>query len=267
MLSNDPYNFKFKESKLHYYYDRTPFLFMKKVPNTTIYDSLEDKWYSGEAPFIELLKLESEFKNPWVEKILTEKKSSHILDLGCGGGFLSNYLGQKHFNVTGIDISSSSLEIAKKYDTSQKVNYILGDIHSLPFEDQSFDAICAMDILEHIEDYPTLLKECSRILRPGGIFLFHTFSKNLLSWLIVIKGMEIFYPTAPKDLHLYEYFISPKDLISQMNQNHLKLDFIKGTGPIIWKSLFQSFIKRRSFFIFEFKPVTWCGYLGYSTRK
>ena len=100
-----------------------------------------------------------------------------ILDVGCGGGFLSNPLSELGHDVTGLDISQESLEVAKKYDTSKRVKYIIADARKIPFPDNSFDVIISMDFLEHVTEVQEVVNEISRLLKPGGLFFFHTFNR------------------------------------------------------------------------------------------
>jgi SAM-dependent methyltransferase len=90
------------------------------------------------------------------------------LDLGCGAGFLANYLGEQGHLVTGIDTTPQGLAVARHYDRSGRVSYSTGDACSLPFDPGCFDAVCAMDLIEHVEDPERLVAEASRALAPSS---------------------------------------------------------------------------------------------------
>ncbi len=235
--------------------------------NNAFYDELGEAWYDDDTHPIALLRAENAARNPWItERIKTLLGPSRdILDIGCGAGFLTNALQQEGHRVTGIDLSAQSLDVAKKRDSSGSVEYLQLDAFAMPFHDQSFDVICAMDFLEHIEMPGQIVRKVSRLLRPGGLFFFHTFNRNFLSWLIVIKGVEWCVPNTPKNLHVYSYFIKPSELTHWCEESGLSIKEISGFSPRIfsipfWKSLAQRKVDRRLAFQLHSNLNT--GYLG-----
>src|SRR6201999_1216443 len=114
------------------------------------------------------------------------------------------------YRVTGLDASPESLVVAARHDETGSVRYERGDALALPYADASFDAVCAMDFLEHVEEPARVVAECSRVLRPGGLFFFHTFNRSFLAWLVVIKGVEWFVRNTPRDMHVLRLFIPPR---------------------------------------------------------
>lgn len=248
----------------------------KNIPRTEInndyYHHLGEDWVIANDDPIALLRAESKLKNPWVIKTIEEKLgfgAKKVLDIGCGGGFLSNALGKSGHEVYGIDMSEESLKVAKKHDTTNTVKYQYANAYSLPFPDQSFDVVCAMDFLEHVEDPQKVIAEASRVLKPGGIFFFHTFSKNIISYFFVIKMVEWILPKTPKNLHILRLFISPKEL-KKMNLNSgLKTQVSMGIKPnfatrAFWSSLFSRKIHKD--FSFSFTRSTLLSYIGYSQK-
>ncbi len=214
--------------------------------NNEIYEEYGERWYHDQNDPVALLRAEGEFKNAWILSNIDEKKPQNILDLGCGGGFLSNALAKKGHVVTGVDISESSLQIAKKYDETKSVTYIKSDVHHLPFDNQTFDIVCAMDLLEHIEKPENLIAEINRILRPGGIIYFHTFNRNTISHLVIIKLVEWLVPNTPKNLHVIDYFIKPQELKCWLQAHQMDVKFIKGIKPVVInRALWMSIFKRK----------------------
>jgi 2-polyprenyl-6-hydroxyphenyl methylase/3-demethylubiquinone-9 3-methyltransferase len=216
--------------------------------NNAFYEDLGDAWYEDQTHPIALLRAENATRNPW---ILTQIKkrlrtSQDILDIGCGAGFLTNTLAVHGYQVTGIDLSARSLEVAKKRDSTKKVRYLQLDAFALPFPDQSFDVICAMDFLEHVEMPGQIIRDVARLLRPNGLFFFHTFNRNLLSYFVVIKGVEWCVPNTPANMHVYSYFIKPSELKNWCEQSGLKLQEMHGLSPRIASSAFwKSLLKRK----------------------
>ena len=114
--------------------------------------------------------------------------------------------------MTGIDIAADALAVAHAHDASGRVRYVEGDALALPFDDGSFDAVCAMDLLEHLESPERAIAEASRVLAPGGLFFFHTFNRNLLSWLVIIEGVERFVRNTPEHMHVLRLFLKPEQV-------------------------------------------------------
>lgn len=155
---------------------------MNMPVNNAIYSTLGSRWYAAEDDPVALLRAEARLRNPWVAKQIEAafgEKPCKVLDIGCGGGFLSNALSALGRTVTGLDEAADSLAIAAAYDTSGKVKYDRGDALSLFYPAASFDVVCAMDFLEHVEEPARAIKEATRVLAPGGLFFFHTFNLEL----------------------------------------------------------------------------------------
>ncbi len=235
--------------------------------NNTFYEGLGESWYDDDIHPIALLRAENAARNPWIlEKIRTLlSPACDILDIGCGAGFLTNALGCSGHRVTGIDVSAKSLDVAQKRDPTKSVRYMQLDAFALPFPPQSFDVVCAMDFLEHVEMPGQIVREAARLLRPKGLFFFHTFNRNLLSYLIVIKGVEWCVPNTPTNMHVYSYFIKPSELKNWCEESGLHLREMRGLCPRIastafWKSLLTRKVDKRLQFKFTSSLKT--GYLG-----
>lgn len=198
--------------------------------DNSIYDTYGDKWYTADDDPVALLRAENKVKGPWILNRL--KGKSTILDVGCGAGFLSNELAQAGHYVTGVDLSESSLAVARQYDTTKSVNYLVADAFVLPFKDASFDAVCAMDFLEHVEYPDQVIKEFSRVLKPDGKFFFHTFNRNFFAWLIIIKLVEWLLPKTAKNMHVLRLFIKPRELQAFCKAAKLETTEVVGIKPV-----------------------------------
>ncbi|MBI2603069.1 MAG: 3-demethylubiquinone-9 3-O-methyltransferase [Deltaproteobacteria bacterium] len=182
--------------------------------NNSVYNTLGDRWYQAYDDPIALLRAESRLLGPWILKTMREKEllSPHVIDLGCGGGFISNFLARNDCQVTGVDLSLESLEVARKYDETSKVRYLQRDVCKTGFPDKSFDVAVSCDVLEHVENPRLVVEEARRLLKPGGLFFFHTFNRTLLSKLVTIKLVEVLVKNTPRYLHVHSMFIQPKEL-------------------------------------------------------
>ncbi len=237
--------------------------------NNEIYHHLGDAWYEAKDDPIALLRAESKFRNPWIYEILKlygiEDK---ILDMGCGGGFLSNFLASKNLQVSAVDLSKDALQVARKQDFSQTVQYEIQDVSDLSYNSNSFSAVCAMDLLEHVEDPQEVIGEASRVLEKEGLFFFYTFNRNILAELLVIKSLEWFLPKTPKNLHVVDYFIKPKEMQEMCKKAGLQVLEMKGVKPKIFQKAILNLIQGRvsEKFQFEFTSSLQVAYMGYAIK-
>lgn len=239
--------------------------------NNAFYDDLDDMWMESTDHPIALLRAENALRNPWIEKILQEKFSDpcKVLDIGCGGGYLTNHLAKKGYQVCGVDLSEKSLAIARLNDQTGSVEYIRSSAYELPYNDGEFDAVCAMDLLEHVEKPAQVVAEASRILKKGGLFFFHTFNRNVLSYFMIIKGVEWCFANAPKNMHVYPLFIKPEELSNICENHHMRIEEIKGCRPDFGKTSFWKMVLTRKVeadFQFVFTKSLKTGYSGYASR-
>ncbi len=240
--------------------------------NNEWYADLGERWYAAEDTPIALLRAESRHRNPWIgDEIVRQLGPSpcRVLDLGCGAGFLSNHLATLGHRVTGIDTTPENLPIARAHDVTKTVTYEFGDACDLRFPDASFDVVCAMDLLEHVLEPEKLLAEASRVLRPGGVFFFHTFNRTKRAHLIVIKGVEWFVRNTPKDLHVIELFRTPAEISSMCSRAGLEVSLLRGSRPRfrwpLWRMLLTGNVGDD--FEFTFTSSLAIGYTGYAVTS
>jgi 2-polyprenyl-6-hydroxyphenyl methylase / 3-demethylubiquinone-9 3-methyltransferase len=239
--------------------------------NNEVYEALGERWYAAQDDPVALLRAESRLRNPWVSAELARVVGPHaadVLDVGCGGGFLSNHLGSLGHRVTGLDASRDALAIAARYDQTGLVRYQQGDALQLPFADASFDAVCAMDFLEHVESPDQVIAEAARVLKPSGVFFFHTFNRNFLSWLIVIKGVEWFVRNTPRNLHVLRLFLRPAEVRSSCAKHGLGAVELRGMRPKLGSAFWKMLLTRRvpAEFSFTFTKSTALGFSGMARR-
>jgi 2-polyprenyl-6-hydroxyphenyl methylase/3-demethylubiquinone-9 3-methyltransferase len=240
--------------------------------NNDIYLALGEHWYANEESPVGLLRAESKLNNPWIGAHLEEAfgdRACRVLDVGCGAGFLSNDLALRGRAVTGIDIAADALAVAHAHDATGRVRYVEGDALALPFEDGSFEAVCAMDFLEHVESPERAIAEASRVLVPGGLFFFHTFNRNLLSWLVIIKGVEWFVLNAPDHMHVLRLFLKPGEIRAACAEHGLEEPNLVGVRPRLtrpfWKMLATGRVAND--FAFTFTRSTHLAYSGFARKR
>ncbi len=239
--------------------------------NNEFYHTLDVGWYQAFDHPVALLRAENALRAPWVIATLVKKigNKAKVLDIGCGAGLLTNPMAKAGFDVTGIDISKASLQIATQFDKTNSVRYAQADAYELPFEEQTFEGVTAMDLLEHVEKPEKVVREAARVLKPGGLFFFHTFNRTFLSYLMVIKGVEWFVKNTPKNMHVYDLFIPPNDLKRWCTRQKLQIEEILGLRPKIlhpsfWKMLLTRKVPEN--FTFTFCKNLSTGYIGYCTK-
>jgi 2-polyprenyl-6-hydroxyphenyl methylase/3-demethylubiquinone-9 3-methyltransferase len=241
--------------------------------DNALYEAYGERWYTARNDPVALLRAEGRTRNPWIVSEVRSRIPAgtvRVLDIGCGAGFLANELARNGFSVTGIDMSESSLEVARRHDTTGRVAYRPGDGCRIEAGDATFDVACAMDLLEHVEQPEQVVAEAARVLRPGGLFFFHTFNRNFLSWLVVVKGVEWFVRNTPPAMHRLRYFIKPAELRDMCLRSGLQVICCRGfmpqvTRPAFWRMLVTGSIGDD--FTFEFTRNTWMGYTGVAIRS
>lgn len=238
--------------------------------NNDFYDALAERWYTAEDHPVALLRAENAVRVPWILRELSQRLrgSQHVLDVGCGAGLLANPLAEAGHEVVGIDLSESSLAEARNRDRTGRARYLAANAYSLPFPDGWFDVVCAMDLLEHVEDPALVIGEASRVLRPGGLFFFHTFNRNLASYLLVVKGVEWCVDNAPERMHVYSLFIRPSELKEMCDESGLRVETWRGLRPRVNRAFAQLLFtgKVPPQFRFSFSKSLSTGYCGIASR-
>ena len=160
------------------------------------------------------------------DKILSGVK---ILDIGCGGGLLSEPMSRLGAKVFGMDASKKNVEVAKIH--AQKSGLNIEYFCSSPERfktDLKFDVILNMEIIEHVEDVDFFLKSCSKLLKENGIMFVATLNKTLKSYLFAIIGAEYILKWLPIGTHEWEKFVKPDELINITKKYDLNLSDLKG---------------------------------------
>ena len=152
-----------------------------------------------------------------------------ILDIGCGGGLLSEPMSRMGAHVTGIDASSKNINIARIHSKKSKlkINYLCSSPEKLKSE-KKFDVILNMEIVEHVEDIDFFLKSCSKLLKKNGVMFVATINKTLKSYLFAIVGAEYILRWLPIGTHEWEKFVKPEELEQILKNYNFKISNISG---------------------------------------
>ena len=160
----------------------------------------------------------------------------NILDIGCGGGLLSEPMARLGANVTGIDASDKNIKIAQLHAKKNKlnINYFCSSPEKLKIKNK-FDVILNMEIIEHVEDINFFIKTCSKLLKKNGLMFVATLNKTLKSYVFAIIGAEYVLRWLPIGTHDWEKFVKPEDLKNILSKNNLKIEKIDGMNFDIFK--------------------------------
>jgi len=156
-------------------------------------------------------------------------KTINILDIGCGGGLLSEPMSRLGASVVGIDASKKNIEVAKFHAKKNKlkINYICASPEILKIQ-KKFDVILGMEIVEHVEDINFFIKKSSELLKKNGLMFIATLNKTLKSYMFAIVGAEYILRWLPIGTHDWNKFIKPDELIKVTKINNLKLEKLDG---------------------------------------
>ena len=202
------------------------------------FSKIAEEWWNPQGKFKPLHKFNpirisyikeniiSTFKLTNKEKPLDKVK---ILDIGCGGGLLSEPMTRLGAKVFGIDASEKNINVAKIHakKNNLKIDYKCTSPENLDTETK-FDVILNMEIVEHVEDVDLFLKSCSKLLKKNGIMFVATLNKTLKSYLFAIIGAEYILRWLPIGTHSWEKFIKPNDLINILKKYNFKLELLDG---------------------------------------
>ncbi|HIJ56984.1 MAG TPA: bifunctional 2-polyprenyl-6-hydroxyphenol methylase/3-demethylubiquinol 3-O-methyltransferase UbiG [Deltaproteobacteria bacterium] len=154
-----------------------------------------------------------------------------VLDVGCGGGLLSEALAIRGARVTGIDMGDAPLAAAKYHMQISGLNieYRKATVEALAErEPEAFDVIICMELLEHVPDPSSVLKACTKLTKPGGDLFFATINRNIKSYLFAIIGAEHILRLLPRGTHAFKKFVKPSEMVAWAEDNDLSLQNITG---------------------------------------
>ncbi|MFH2210198.1 MAG: bifunctional 2-polyprenyl-6-hydroxyphenol methylase/3-demethylubiquinol 3-O-methyltransferase UbiG [Pseudomonadota bacterium] len=154
-----------------------------------------------------------------------------VLDVGCGGGILSESMAARGANVTGIDLGEKALKVAKLHllESGQSVDYRLIAVEELAQQSpNAYDVVTCMEMLEHVPDPLSVVKSCAQLVKPGGHVFFSTLNRNLKSYLFAVIGAEYVLNMLPRGTHDYAKFIKPSELARHCRTANLTVSQITG---------------------------------------
>ena len=202
------------------------------------FSKMANEWWDPEGKFKPLHKFNPTrikyIKENIINNFKLKNKSRplsgiNILDIGCGGGLLSEPMSRMGASVTGIDASDKNIKIAKLHSKKNKlkINYLCSSPEKLKIT-KKFDVILNMEIVEHVEDIDFFLKSCSKLLKKNGLMFVATINKTLKSYIFAIVGAEYVLRWLPIGTHEWEKFVKPEDLKKILMKYDLSLNKLDG---------------------------------------
>ena len=202
------------------------------------FSNMADEWWDPHGKFKPLHKFNpiriKYIKENIIRQFKIKNKNKplsgiNILDIGCGGGLLSEPMCRLGADVTGIDASIKNIKISKLHAKKDnlKINYICSSPEKLKIS-KKFDVILNMEIVEHVEDISFFLKSCSKLLNKNGLMFVATINKTLKSYVFAIVGAEYVLRWLPIGTHDWEKFVKPEELKEILSKNNMSLKKLDG---------------------------------------
>ena len=239
------------------------------------YDTFGDGWWDRSGPAAGLHEV-TPIRFEYFDRIFQTrlgpdaKATGTFIDVGCGGGILTEAMARAGYRITGFDVSEPSLEAARRHAAASDVSvtYRSGSAYELDVPTGSVDGVVMSDVLEHLHDLGRAAAEIARVLRPGGVLVFDTVNRTLKSYLLMILAAENLLGMIPKKTHDHRMFISPEELHTVLGGSGLSISELFGMSPKdpILK-VFASALRRKRFGDFELSNDLAVSYIGFAARS
>jgi len=225
----------------------------KKI-NNNVYKEEGDIWWKRDT-VLHILKTSV---NPWrvgymkatLQKLGIDPNGKTALEVGCGGGILTEEIRRMGFVTIGIDPAEESIHTASNHAKAEglDIQYDFGSGEGLPYPDGSFDSVFCCDVLEHVQDLPKVISEISRVLKPGGVFFYDTLNRTFVSKLVAIKIWQEWKRWAfmPPNLHVWEMFIKPEEIKTLLGQHNLDWQEHHGSEPNVSIPKMLGYLRKRA---------------------
>lgn len=194
------------------------------------FQSIASRWWDPESEFKPLHEI-NPLRLSYIERQAGDLGGKKILDVGCGGGILTESLASKGASVTGIDAAELSLEVARMHlhESGLDIDYQLSTVEDFAEQNETrFDIVTCLEMLEHVPDPGSAINAATRLLKPDGLLFLSTINRNPKSFALAILGAEYVLRLLPRGTHEYRKFIKPSEIAAQLRKSGLRVTDITG---------------------------------------
>ena len=194
------------------------------------FSALAHRWWDPNSEFKPLHQI-NPLRLGWIDRLSGGLAGKRVIDIGCGGGILSESMARLGAQVTGIDLAEKPLKVAQLHALDAGVSV---DYQAIAAEDlaqmtpASFDVVTCMEMLEHVPDPASTVQACATLVKPGGRVFFSTLNRNPKSYLFAIIGAEYVLRLLPRGTHDYQKFIKPSELARYVREAGLESEQLIG---------------------------------------
>ncbi|MEN9946439.1 MAG: hypothetical protein RLZZ293_825 [Pseudomonadota bacterium] len=194
------------------------------------FNNLAHHWWDKQGEFKTLHQI-NPTRLAFIQQYANNLNEKQIIDVGCGGGILTESLAACGGHVCGIDLAPQSIEIAKLHlqESNLTVDYQCIEVgEKAKLSSQQFDILTCMEMLEHVPDPRYIIEQCSKLLKPNGLAFFSTLNRNFKSYALGVVAAEYILNLVPRGTHNYQQFITPAELRQLLVANQLEIIALKG---------------------------------------
>ena len=195
------------------------------------FSELAHRWWDPTSEFRPLHEI-NPLRLAWINA-RAPLAGKNVIDIGCGGGILTESMAKRGATVTGIDLSEKALKVADLHslESGAPVRYKLIAAETMAEQEAGqYDIVTCMEMLEHVPDPAAIVKACATLVKPGGHVFFSTLNRNPKAYLFAILGAEYLLRMLPRGTHDYQKFITPAELSQYCRSAQLSVDGLKGLG-------------------------------------
>jgi len=194
------------------------------------FSALAHRWWDPESEFRPLHDI-NPLRLGWIDRIANGLAGKRVADVGCGGGILAESMATRGAKVTGIDLSTKAIGVARlhQYESGSNVDYRPVAAEALALEmPGAFDVVACLELLEHVPEPASTVTACATLVRPGGVVVFSTLNRNPKSYVQAILGAEYLLRLLPRGTHDWSRFLRPSELAGFARR--ARLDLMTMTG-------------------------------------
>lgn len=188
------------------------------------FSAMADEWWDPRGKFAPLHRI-NPLRLGWIQEYV--QNESRILDIGCGGGLIAEPMAKWGAHVTGIDASEKNIRIAQLHAEQHgvKVDYRCTTAEAM---DGQYDAVTALEIIEHVADIPAFVEASCRLVKPGGLIFYSTMNRTAKAYALAIIGAEYVLRWLPRGTHDWQKFVKPHELVRELEKHDIEIIDMRG---------------------------------------